>query len=220
MNVIHKPHIPYVGLIPGGCRVGTQVVVEGHVPHWFMDRFAVNLMIGHNPTHDHTHHADIALHFNPRFDGEHVVVMTDRRGGMWGQEMREYGNQPFRKGYDFELQITVDPSFYRITVNGQHFANFPHRQSFNEVGLLHIDGRVDVRKIEFIQLGGGASLPYVPGQVFPATAPPQPVYPAAVRPAPVFPGQYQPAPTAPPVYPGQTYPPAPTYPPGHHHRHY
>jgi len=219
MSVIHKPHVPFIGSIPGGVRQGTQIVIEGHVPSWFSHQFDFNLVVGHNPTHDHVRNADIAFHFNPRFE-EDAIILNDRRMGIWNAEQREYGAMPIRKGYDFEVQITVEDSYYRVSVNGQHFSNFPHRQSFRDVGLLWIDGTVDIRKVEYLQLGGGM----VPASVMPG----------GYQPGPVFPGQMvMPAPTisafpsAAPMFPQQApyggagYPSAPSHPPGHphHHRH-
>jgi len=152
MNVIRNPASPFVGPIAGGIRIGTQIIVEGHVPTWWTHRFDINLVVGHNPTFDHVKHADVALHFNPRFD-EGDVVLNSRAGGRWLTEQRE--NLPIRKGYDFELIVTVEESYFRITLNGQHFANFQHRLGYREVGLLWIDGQVQAKRIEYRQLGGG-----------------------------------------------------------------
>lgn len=163
MYVVRNPATPYVGPISGGVRIGTQIIVEGHVPTWWTHRFDINLVVGHNPTHDHVRHADVALHFNPRFD-EGDVVLNSRTGGRWLTEQREH--LPIRKGHDFELVVTVEESYFRITVNGQHFANFPHRIAYREVGLVWIDGRVEAKRIEFVQLGGGQPMP-VYGQPMP-----------------------------------------------------
>lgn len=209
---IHSPTTPYITPVLGGVRVGTQVVIEGHVPLWWTERFDINLVVGHNASHDHCRRADIAFHFNPRFD-EQDIVLNSKINGNWGSETRD-GRAPCRKGYDFELQITVEEHSYRLTVNGQHFCNYDHRIPFREVGLLWIDGRVQIKKIEFKQLGGGESHHHG-GHHDRAGYPQVPqVYPVGQAYPPV-----QAIPFAAPVYMA-TQPP--TYPPyggggGHHH---
>lgn len=47
-------------------------------------RFTVNFTVGQGPG------ADIALHFNPRFDGWDKVVFNTQQGGKWGSEERLY----------------------------------------------------------------------------------------------------------------------------------
>lgn len=121
MNHILKPDIPYIGSIPGGVRIGTQVIIEGHVPRWFTHRFDFNLVVGYNPTHAHCKNADIAFHFNPRFDDTPHVILNTRSGRNWHEERTEY-QALIRKGNDFEWVLTVEESYYRITINGTHFA--------------------------------------------------------------------------------------------------
>lgn len=194
---IVSPAIPFLGQIPNGLTVGTQIIVEGHVPEWFAHQFDINLVAGHNPSNHHANNADIALHFNPRFD-EHYVVLNTKRNRSWDDEVR-VGSVPIRKGSNFEVMITVEPSCFRVTVNGSHFANFNHRMPFQDVGLIWITGKCDVFKIEFRGNTGG-----------------MPVY---ASPASVYPGQqYRPMPTPAPIYPSA--PPAYVQPSLHHPHHH
>ncbi|KAI1299265.1 Galectin-9 [Halotydeus destructor] len=211
---IHKPNVPFVAPVPGGVTVGTQIIIEGHVPSWFTERFDINLVFGHNATFEHVRRADIAFHFNPRFE-EHAVVINHRSNGDWGPEHREHGHMPVRKGYDFEVQITVEDSYFRVTVNGNHFTNFPHRLPYRDCGLLWIDGRVDLKKIQFAQLGsgGGGSMGYASAPSFQPAPTMSMAYPAAPQFMPQPPNMaYPPAPG-----PGMGYPsaPGPHYPHGH-----
>lgn len=95
----HNVDVPFVGLIPQGLNHGSQIVITGHVPHWFVERFDINLVLGHNQNHDHVRQADIGLHFNPRFDEDHIVL-NSRRDGFWEQEV-SYRNvlNPFRTSF-------------------------------------------------------------------------------------------------------------------------
>lgn len=58
--------------------------------------------------------SDIALHFNPRYDGGSGYVMhnTYQNGG-WGSEERKY-ETPFPKGQLFALQILVTLGSYKV----------------------------------------------------------------------------------------------------------
>uniref|UniRef100_A0A8C9ALL6 Galectin n=1 Tax=Prolemur simus TaxID=1328070 RepID=A0A8C9ALL6_PROSS len=66
-------------------------------------RFFVNFATGPEPG------ADLALHFNPRFDGWDKVVFNTQQGGRWGNEERKR-NMPFQKGTAFELPIGLPAS--------------------------------------------------------------------------------------------------------------
>jgi len=150
---ITLPTIPFVGQIPSGVRAGSQIIVEGHVPS-SSSRFDVNLVRGHHATFDATKDADIALHVNPRFD-ENLIVLNSRRGGEWADRNPTPSGMPIQRGYDFTIAITVEEYRYTIEVNGEHYAHFPHRMEFDDVAVLFIDGVVDVRSVQMIANGDG-----------------------------------------------------------------
>uniref|UniRef100_A0A3B3R9Q9 Galectin n=1 Tax=Paramormyrops kingsleyae TaxID=1676925 RepID=A0A3B3R9Q9_9TELE len=53
--------------------------------------------------------ADVALHFNPRFDSHPAyVVLNTYRNSAWGAEERKY-EAPFPRGSTFTLTIMVSP---------------------------------------------------------------------------------------------------------------
>lgn len=196
--------VPYSGYIPGGIRVGTDVVINGRVnPN--ATRLSVNLCVG--PTYEQ----DCAFHLNPRFDEGHVV-RNHMQGGSWGVEERAGGN-PFRRAMGFEMHMKVTQHGYKVTVNGRHLCDFHHRLPKESVQYIYIEGDVHIYSIKF----QGGSVPtahhqhhqhhaptYPTGPAFPAT----PAYPPtqAYPPTPAF----QPTPAYPPT---PAFPPTPQYPP-------
>lgn len=124
-----KPEPPFILSIPsGGLRAGSQVVIEGFVPSSWSHRFDINLVVGSEPTQEYVAGADIAFHFNPRFD-EGQTVLNTRIGGDWGSEVREM--ETIRKGDNFQVLITAEQDYYNVTVNGRYVANFAHRIPVN-----------------------------------------------------------------------------------------
>lgn len=61
--------------------------------------------------------ADVAFHFNPRFDGWDKVVFNSQQGGKWGSEERKL-SMPFSKGKPFELLFTVTAEHYKVGTGG------------------------------------------------------------------------------------------------------
>lgn len=132
--------IPYSGFIPGGLHIGTDVVLNGRVPH-NCERFSINLCAG--PTFDQ----DCALHLNPRFD-EDRVVRNHHQGGSWGLE-EAAGRNPFRRGMGFEVHMKVTKHGYKITVNNKHFCDFNDRLPREIVKYIYIQGDVAINYIQF-----------------------------------------------------------------------
>ena len=69
-------------------------------------RFHVNFAVGQDDG------ADVAFHFNPRFDGWDKVVFNTMQSGRWGKE--EEKSMPFQKGKHFELVFMVMPEHYKV----------------------------------------------------------------------------------------------------------
>jgi len=172
--------VPYSGHIPGGIRVGTDVVINGRVnPH--ATRLSINLCVG--PTYDQ----DCALHFNPRFDDGHVV-RNHMQGGSWGVEETSGGN-PFRRAMGFELHMKVTQHGYKITVNGKHLCDFHHRLPKESVQYIYIEGDVHIYSIRF--QGGSVPTPHHPHHhhhppTYPPASVPTPGCPAGGVPGPIY----------------------------------
>uniref|UniRef100_A0AAX7SQC8 Galectin n=1 Tax=Astatotilapia calliptera TaxID=8154 RepID=A0AAX7SQC8_ASTCA len=126
----------------GGLREGTSIYIQGTIPK-HITRFFINLICGESES------SDIALHFNPRFDGRDKVVFNTCQNGSWGSEDKIH-KMPFRKGEHFEMVIIVTLQGYQIKVNGIDFHIFQHRIPMEQVRGLQIAGDVSIQTINFI----------------------------------------------------------------------
>ncbi|XP_045148850.1 galectin-4 [Echinops telfairi] len=154
-----NPTLPYLQPIPGGLCGGMSIYIQG-VANEHMKRFFVNFMVGDSGQ-------DIALHFNPRFDGWDKVVFNTKQGDQWGSEEKKR-NMPFSKGAPFELVFMVMAEHYKVVVNGNPFYEYGHRIPLQMVTHLEVDGDVQLQSINFI--GGQPALqqdPHAP-MVIPA----------------------------------------------------
>uniref|UniRef100_A0A671G5A5 Galectin n=1 Tax=Rhinolophus ferrumequinum TaxID=59479 RepID=A0A671G5A5_RHIFE len=121
-------------------------------------RFSVNFKVGQNSA------ADIAFHFNPRFDGLDKVVFNSQQGGEWGKEEKKR-SMPFSKGSPFELVFMVLAEHYKVVVNGNPFYEFGHRIPLQMVTHLQVEGDLELQSINFI---GGRPAPNQTPMVIPA----------------------------------------------------
>ncbi|XP_035240191.1 uncharacterized protein LOC118209140 [Anguilla anguilla] len=135
--------IPHVGSLFGGLRPGMYLYFRGTVPQE-IERFHINLQFGKMKG------CDKALHFNPRFKPEEVVVFNSFRNGGWENEERPT-EMPFRKGEDFELVFFITAEGYQVYVNGRHFHLFNHRMPVEQVSAIKIVGDVSVQKLNTIK---------------------------------------------------------------------
>nr|BAF43802.1 galectin [Ornithodoros moubata]BAF49629.1 galectin [Ornithodoros moubata] len=113
---------------------GTVIELHGRIHN--TKRFAINL---------ETKDGDIALHINPRFDCNHVVL-NSFRGGKW--EMEEHAPLTIAQGQDFSCMILVEKMEYKMAFNGQHLTSFKHRILFSLVDVLTVDPGVTVHKVD------------------------------------------------------------------------
>ncbi|CAL8363091.1 unnamed protein product [Merluccius merluccius] len=142
---IYNPSIPYTGPIYGGLRTGMSIYFQGRIEEQ-TTRFFVNLQCGEGED------SDIALHFNPRFDGWDKVVFNSRQGGSWESE-ENTRDMPFVLGEAFEMVIMVTGEGYQFKVNGREFFTMPHRMPLERVSAMLIGGDVYIQTINII--GGG-----------------------------------------------------------------
>uniref|UniRef100_A0A3Q1F598 Galectin n=1 Tax=Acanthochromis polyacanthus TaxID=80966 RepID=A0A3Q1F598_9TELE len=169
---VYGPCIPYLGPIYGGLREGVSIYIQGSIPE-DITRFYINLLCGESEA------SDIAMHFNPRFDGWDKVVFNSCQGGCWESE-EKIRSMPFCKGELFEMVIIVTIEGYQIIVNGNDFYTFAHRLPMERVCAMQIAGDVSVQTINVIGGGfPGANLPVrqschpipysnmIPGGMFP-----------------------------------------------------
>ncbi|XP_062996019.1 galectin-4-like [Elgaria multicarinata webbii] len=153
----YNPPLPYNKFVPGGLRPGMSIYVQGTVPH-HTKRFRVNFACGPEDG------ADIALHFNPRFDGKDKVVLNTFERGKWGRE--EVHSMPLHKGKQFEIIFVVNNDGYQLMVNRNPFCNFGHRIPPERVQVVSADGDLELQSLTLM---GGAPMPGggMPPQSFP-----------------------------------------------------
>ncbi|XP_021062783.1 galectin-4 isoform X2 [Mus pahari] len=147
----YNPTLPYKSPIPGGLSVGMSVYIQGTAKE-NMRRFHVNFAVGQDEG------ADIAFHFNPRFDGWDKVVFNTMQSGQWGKEEKKK-SMPFHKGKHFELVFMVMPEHYKVVVNGSSFYEYGHRLPVQMVTHLQVDGDLELQSINFLG-GQPAAAPY------------------------------------------------------------
>ncbi|XP_036264261.1 galectin-4 isoform X2 [Pipistrellus kuhlii] len=177
----YNPTLPYNKPIPGGLSMGMSVYIQG-VASEHMKRFFVNFVVGQGPG------ADIAFHFNPRFDGWDKVVFNTQQGGKWGSEEKKR-SMPFRKGTPFELVFMILPEHYKVVVNGSPFYEFGHRIPVQMVTHLQVDGDLELQSINFI--GGQPAPSQGPGCKPPPTNLPTMEGPPTFNPPVPFTGRLQ-----------------------------
>uniref|UniRef100_A0A672PC32 Galectin n=1 Tax=Sinocyclocheilus grahami TaxID=75366 RepID=A0A672PC32_SINGR len=83
-----------------------SIIISGRVLPG-ANRFHVNLQCGSHSG------ADIALHFNPRYESPGYVVHNTSQSRCWGSEERKY-EAPFPQGQTFTLQILVEQDKYKV----------------------------------------------------------------------------------------------------------
>ncbi|XP_016361971.1 galectin-9-like [Sinocyclocheilus anshuiensis] len=132
-----NPTVPFCSPIPGGLLEGMSITVCGRV---FPDanRFHVDLQNA----------ADVALHFNPRYNSGGYIVHNSRLNGVWGNEENK-APTPFPRGHLFTLQILITLSSYKISANGKPFSEFKHRMPLTHVDKICMAGMVRPSLIAF-----------------------------------------------------------------------
>ncbi|XP_035240190.1 galectin-6-like [Anguilla anguilla] len=135
--------IPLLYSIDGGLKTGMSVFIKGLV-HCDINRFHVNLQ------HGDQKRCDKALHFNPRFKHQEVVVFNTFRNGRWENEERP-GGMPFTKGEVFELVFTVTSEGYQVKVNDNEFYLFKHRMPVEHASAIKIAGDVSIQTVDITQ---------------------------------------------------------------------
>ncbi|XP_051935018.1 galectin-4-like isoform X1 [Hippocampus zosterae] len=153
---VYGPAIPYLGPIYGGLREGSSIYIQGSVPDK-ITRFFMNLLCGPSES------SDIALHFNPRFDGWDKVVFNTRQNATWDAE-EKIRDMPFSKGKAFEMIIVCSVQSYQFKINGKDFYTFNYRLPLARVCGLQIGGDVSIQTINVIGAGGmGGGMGQQPG---------------------------------------------------------
>lgn len=166
-----------------------SIYVQGTVPH-HTKRFRVNFACGSNDGDD------VALHFNPRFDGKDKVVLNTLHGGKWGKE--EHQSMPLKKGQHFEVVFIVSGDRYQIRVDGKPFCDYMHRIPPERVMEVTADGDLQLQSMTLLGGGmmGGGGYPQMgmpgmgPGAGYPASNLPMMTAPASYHPQVPYSGNF------------------------------
>ncbi|XP_070843513.1 galectin-8-like [Chaetodon trifascialis] len=146
-----KPTVPFGGTILGGLLPGEVVVIQGVVlPN--ADRFQVDFTCGSSTKP----RADIAFHFNPRFQRSPCIVCNTLQNERWGREEILY-QMPFAADTAFELTIFVLEDRFKAVVNGRHMLEYKYRLELHWVDTLAISGKVRVEAVGIYPSSSSAS---------------------------------------------------------------
>ncbi|XP_069064152.1 galectin-12 isoform X1 [Pleurodeles waltl] len=94
---VFHPVLPYITTIFGGVYHGKQILVHGTV-HGEAERFQVDFQCGCSVRP----RADIAFHFNPRFNSSPYVICNTLEGERW-QDEKKFPKLPLKGGDNFEF---------------------------------------------------------------------------------------------------------------------
>lgn len=98
------------------------------------------------PRHKLEYNRQIALHLNPRF-GENIVVLNSMEDSRWQKEVRIDKAMVLAPGVEFKLRVRCESSGFKITVDGREFVTFKHRSSPDAITKLYVSGRVKLYNI-------------------------------------------------------------------------
>ncbi|XP_075464397.1 galectin-4-like isoform X2 [Ascaphus truei] len=199
---VYNPAIPFTSPFHGGLRQGMSVYIQGTIPR-HISKFNVNFLCGQYDG------ADVAFHFNPRFDGKDRVIFNSFLGGSWMKEEKKKDSFPFKKGKPFELVFIVNSSCFQVNINGSPFHEYCHRIPVQRVESLKVEGDVIIQSLNIIGGGGGMGGGPMPIPTFPSGGGPMPIptFPSGggVRPIPSYPSGNLPVMGQPIYNPGVPY---------------
>jgi len=138
--------VPYTSRLLSKVAAGQTLVIQGQSPSadGGGKRFEVNLLA--DCTGIDPNRGAVLLHVSVRFD-EGKLVLNNFHGGTWGKEER-HGN-PFKAGEPFDLRIRVHDDRYEISAQQKHCCDFKHRQPFDTIDHLQVDGEVQLRAVHW-----------------------------------------------------------------------
>ncbi|XP_061086508.1 galactose-binding lectin l-1-like [Conger conger] len=103
--------------------------------------FSIN--VGHSE-------ADIALHFNPRFNvhggTRDIIILNSKHGHSWNEEQRD-GNFPFEQGQEFEVTIVLNFDTFDIHLSNGHKIQFPNRFGAKKFKCIFFRGDAIIQDI-------------------------------------------------------------------------
>lgn len=135
MATVVNPALPYTANLVNKFEIGSVIEVKGYVND-DANRFTINLR---------NEKRDIALHFNPRF-GDDVVVLNTKRDGSWEAEER-FPCCSLQRGSKFDIIIMAESDKFMVSLNGEHYCHFEYRLKRKEIEVLEVTGDARVTVI-------------------------------------------------------------------------
>jgi len=145
-------YVPFATQIPGGLGVGRKIKIKAKTDYTREPRFCINLGVAP------AFHENIALHISPR-QHEKTIVITHLNQGYWGAE-QVYHNPIHHNKDHFELEIHVEPEYYKIELRHHHLASVPFVFPPHAVNHLEIEGGVIVEHIHIEGHSAGGQVVY------------------------------------------------------------
>uniref|UniRef100_A0A3Q3XJX1 Galectin n=1 Tax=Mola mola TaxID=94237 RepID=A0A3Q3XJX1_MOLML len=136
-----NPTIPFAGTILGGLLPGEMVLIQGSVPS-DADRFQIDFTCGSSVKP----RADVAFHFNPRFQKPPCIVCNTLQKERWGREEILH-QMPFTTGAEFEIIVLVLTDQFKVAVDGAHTLEYKHRVALQRVDTITISGKISVSAV-------------------------------------------------------------------------
>lgn len=134
---------------------GLLITVQGKIwPH--ANTFSVNLCAGPNYGT-----CDTALHVNPRYYQNNVVVRNSFINGGWGPEERGGAAFFVPKGQQLDCMMLIQHHAIKVAFNGQHYCEYRHRIPKERITHVIVVG--DMQLQTMITTASGPSLPPMGG---------------------------------------------------------
>ena len=143
--------LPIVRILENGFEPGSLISISAKMSQG-CQRFYINLQTG-KPSLE----ADIALHFNPRLDGN-VTILNSKRNGEWMVEEKqslcvnqEDGGvvKAFVENQGVQIVIKSEEGFFNIFVNGMAFCRFAHRVKPEEITHVRLQGDFEPKALVY-----------------------------------------------------------------------
>ncbi|XP_030630761.1 galectin-2-like [Chanos chanos] len=110
-------------------RAGDQLKVQGKINH-DANRFQIEL--GSDVD-------DLALHFNPRFGDECVLVCNSKHEGCWAEEQRDTNN-PLQPGSTVKIVLKHAGNMFEVELPDGQEIQFPNREGLEVITYIRVAG--------------------------------------------------------------------------------
>ncbi|CAB3399183.1 unnamed protein product [Caenorhabditis bovis] len=136
VEYIDSPDCPASYGLCHGILSGDEIIFTGTVKKRNKD-FGINFLSGKN----------VVLHLYFRWTKEKIMKINSKIDIEWGEEIRL--KNVLHRNQNFTLSIRVYPKYYKVTINGEHISNVEHRQPYESIQTVFIDGNVKIHKVLF-----------------------------------------------------------------------